>query len=302
MDLKNKVIVIGGGSQGCGLGIATHAAHKGPRSIVLLARTESKLQTATTLVSNAAKDAGHTTIVSHYAVDLSDYDALVKIASTITAAHGVPDIVVSSSCHGLFQSIEEMDPSEASQSMNATFLAAFHLTRVFAPTMIQRNTGYFVFVGSPARFARFFATTYVASRRALHGFVEALRSDLYDTQIKIMYVEPLRLTDSGYFENNPGSLDRLPFFYRLELPLLSQSIHDVGRGVVSGIERGRSSYIPWIGRIVEHLYPILGPLVDWITRSSMLPYSQGGPLSGNRRSIYAANHAPGWSSTRSKTD
>lgn len=271
-----RVVVVGGGSQGVGRAAAIAFAAAGAERVVLLARRQGPLDDAAAAVNAAA---GGREVAVAMSVDLSDWKAVSSAADAIKRDVGVPDVVVCSACRGLFVAIDEVEPEEIVASMASTYFAAFFLVRAFIKDLLRARAGSIVIVGSPARFARFFSASYVASRRALHGLVDALRLDLRGSGIRVFYSEPLKLVDSAYFDNNPGAHDRLPWFYRTDsIPFLRQETREVGDSIVAAVARGwPADIIPFVGRAFYWLYMIAGPLIDRVVGLMMLPPEAGGP-------------------------
>jgi len=76
--------------------------------------------------------------------------------------------------------------------------------------MIARRAGGLVFVTSPASYLAWpNASAYIAARRALAGFAEALQSELKGTGVAVTLVV-LGNVDTPYWEHNPDSLKNVP--------------------------------------------------------------------------------------------
>lgn len=75
--------------------------------------------------------------------------------------------------------------------VNTNVTALIQLTRALLPDFLLANKGRFVFIGSifgSLGFPHF--ATYCATKFAVHGFSQALRRELVDTNIGITYVAP----------------------------------------------------------------------------------------------------------------
>jgi len=239
-------VVVGGGSQGIGSGIAREAARRGAREVVLLARGPEALAATAAQIGAQA---------TPYSVDLTDAGRVAEVCAQIRARSGVPDVVVASSASGRFLGLAESQPTDAVEAMASTYFAAFNLFRGFVADMRARGSGRFVVVGSPARALPFPAIAYKASRHALHGFAEGLREDLLGTGVGVTYVEPSRIKEGSYFARNPGVLERLPTVFRdPRFALLWQSEAEAGRMTADAIEADDDLASPaWL-----HLVTTLG--------------------------------------------
>ena len=229
MNINDKIMVITGASSGIGAATARAAAQEGAK-VVLLARTQSKLE-------QVAQDIRQGGGVAHvYPVDLTNADAVGQTAERITAEIGTPDIVFNNAGVGKWLSVEETEPDEAVKMMASPYFAAFFVTRAFLPRMLKRNSGYIINMTSAAsRLVWPGATAYIAARWAMHGFTEGLRADLTGTGIHVMLVTFAKVA-SSYWENNPGSEERLPKVQSLIRVLTPE---EAAQAIITGIRRGK---------------------------------------------------------------
>jgi short-subunit dehydrogenase len=153
------------------------------------------------------------------------------------------------------------------QMLGAPFLAAFHVTRLCLPPMLQRRSGWIVNINSPvARGGWPGAAGYTAARYALQGFTNALRYDLHGTGVRVVSVVPGKVA-SGYFDHNPGVTERFPGLGRL---LGTVTPEQVARAVVSAIRHNRREVVlPLMLRVFFALNAVAPRLLEWaIVRSS----------------------------------
>ena len=229
MNLNDKIMVITGASSGIGAATARAAAQEGAR-LVLLARTQSKLENVAEDIRRSGK------VAQSYAVDLTIADAVGEVAKKITSEVGTPDIVFNNAGAGKWLSVEETEPDEAIKMMAAPYFAAFFVTRAFLPEMLKRNSGYIVNMTSVAsRMAWPGATAYIAARWAMRGFTEGLRADLTGTDLRTMLVTFAKVT-SSYWENNPGSEERLPKAQSMVRVLTPE---EAAQAIINGIKRDK---------------------------------------------------------------
>jgi len=165
---------------------------------------------------------------------LRDDKAVTALGDRVTSELGTPDIIVNNAGAGIWKFVEETTPQEAVQLMAVPYFAAFFVTHAFLPGMLQRNSGHIVNVSSVgSRFVWPGATAYIAARWAVRGFTEALRADLAKTGIRVTLYES-GVVRSEYWENNPGSRERVPKMGNL-VPVLTPEA--AARAIVRGIER-----------------------------------------------------------------
>lgn len=201
--MKNKLILITGGSSGIGKAAAAALYDEGAR-IILQARNPKKLE----LASREIDPKG--TRVSVYSTDLTDQKAVENAANEIIANEGLPDVIINSAGAGEWLSLKESDATYYKSSMDSPYLATAFTCKIFFDKMQQRGTGQFIIINSAACYFAFpGATGYTPARWAMMGFAKSLQADLYDTEFKVSQIV-LGKVDSPYFKNNPVSEDRIP--------------------------------------------------------------------------------------------
>jgi short-subunit dehydrogenase len=141
------------------------------------------------------------------------------------------------------------------------YLAAFNLTRAFLPQMLARRSGAIACITSPASFITWpHAAAYIAARRALAGFTDALRSEVRKSGLSVTLVV-LGVVESAYWEHNPGSREHVAAPNRLA-PTLSPA--EAAEAIFAGVEgRKRTVFKPAILRLLP-LFNAIAP--DVVTR------------------------------------
>ncbi|QYZ65249.1 MAG: hypothetical protein OI74_07880 [Gammaproteobacteria bacterium (ex Lamellibrachia satsuma)] len=257
MKIENKIVVVTGASSGIGAAMAKAMSQSGAAQVVLLARNEDGLRkVAKEIEANGGK--AHV-----YPVDLSDSAAVENMSQHIFNEVGVPDILINNAGSGRWKFLQNTGPEEISQMMALPYFTAAWITQLFLPEMIRRNTGHIVNISSVAsRLAWPGATAYIAACRAMRGFSDALRADLYGTRIGVTHYESGPV-DSPYWQNNPGSRERVPGIARLLVPVLTEA--QVARGVVKGVSRNKHFIVvPMMLRVVYVLHRVFPWLVQWL--------------------------------------
>ena len=259
MDLNGKTMLITGASSGIGAATARAAAREGAR-VILLARTQAKLEQ---IAGEIREDGGRAAV---FPVDLTDAEAVAEAASKIVAESGTPDIILNNAGSGRWLFTEETSPQDAVSMMAAPYFAAFFVTRAFLPAMLERDSGYIVNMTSAASWTVWpGATAYTAGRWAMRGFAEALRADLAGTHVRTMLVTLAKVKGS-YWENNPGSEERVPGVQSM-IPVLTPA--QAAEAIIQGIKRDkREVAAPLMLRItlvMAHLFP---SMTRWLMTST----------------------------------
>lgn len=255
MKIENKTILVTGASSGIGAATAREFAKKGA-AVILVARNEKKLKT---LVDEIVIDGGR---ASYYVADLSDAGQVVQLAERVKAEAGIPNVLINNAGQGVWKFIDETDYDEVSKMMAVPYYAAFYLTKAFLPGMLERDSGLIVNMTSYAGFIAFTgATAYIAARTAMIGFHNALTADLYGTGVKTSLAYFAKVT-SDYWENNPGSEERLPTSQAL-IPVITPQ--KAARAIVQGVVKEKKKITtPFMIHVMNFLIRYFPWLTRWI--------------------------------------
>jgi len=255
MNISGKTALVTGASSGIGAAIAKQLAHEGAH-VLLLARNEARLKQVEIEIKASGGKA------RYFIVNLADADAVETIAKRIETEIGTPDILVNNAGSGQWKFIQDTTADEAWQMMEVPYFAAFNLTCSFLPEMLKRNSGQIVNISSvSSRFVWPGATAYHAARWAVKGFTEALRADLYKTNIGVTLYES-GVIESEYWQHNPDSLERVPKIAKL-IPTLTPE--QVGTAIAKGIKRNkRSIVIPFMMKTIYLQHFFFPWVVQWL--------------------------------------
>lgn len=177
--VKNKKIVITGGSSGIGAEGARQLAAEGAY-VILVARRLDELQQVQQDIQLAGGQA------EVHQADLSNYDEIDALADTLLAQHGKIDILVNNAGRSIRRSVrhslERFHDYERCMQLN--YFGLVRLTLKLLPAMLAAGEGHIVNVTTWATLVpspRFAA--YVASKRAVDGFTETLDTELTGTGV-----------------------------------------------------------------------------------------------------------------------
>jgi short-subunit dehydrogenase len=233
MQLEHKIVVVTGASSGLGEATAKAMAKRGAQ-VALLARNREALARI------AAEIEAEGGMATSFPVDLTDAEAVERTTRTIHGELGVPDVLVNNAGSGRWLFADETMPEQVVQAMATPYFSAFYTTRAFLPDMISRGSGHVLNVTSPACYISWpGANSYGVARWAMRGFTELLRADLYKTGVKVSLVCAGEMR-TPYFENNPGSKERLPKLANLYRTLEPE---EVAEAIVNAVETGKRDVI-----------------------------------------------------------
>jgi short-subunit dehydrogenase len=256
MQLAGKEILVTGASSGIGAAISRELARRRAR-VTLVARSREPLER---LAAEIEASGG---IARVEPADLSSVEDVEALAGRVLAATGAPDVLVNNAGAGRWRAIDETEPGEAMQMMALPYLAAFELTRALVPAMMARGSGRVVLMTSLSGYTYIpGATGYAVARWAMRAFAGQLREDLRGTGVGVTLIAPSEV-DSPYFDNNPGSRERIPRAVALLGGAVTPEI--VARATAGALERERSEVIvPRRAELLVKLTP--RPILDWLVR------------------------------------
>lgn len=237
MELRDKVFVVTGGGNGIGRGVALQLLSAGAR-VAAVDVSESALSHTTDLAL------GPDERLTTHVVDLSDADAVARLAPEVLTAHGQVDGIVNVA--GIIQPfvhVVDLDVATIEHVMGVNFWGVVHMVKTFLPLLLQRPAASVVNVSSMGAFVAVPGqTAYGASKAAVKLFTEGLYAELQDSPVAVTAVYPGGVaTDIAAHSGaampaaDPGSA-----------PMSLTSPQEAARRIVEGIERG--SYRVVIGK------------------------------------------------------
>ena len=249
MHLQGTDVVITGASSGVGAAITREMAAWGAR-VTLVSRRREALQAVASEIDGGARVEP---------CDLSKLEDVEALAGRLLADGGPPDVLVNNAGAGRWLAVDETPRGEAAQMMALPYLAAFELTRALLPGMIERGSGRVVCMTSLAAWSHIpGAAGYSVARWAMRAFASQLREDLRRTGVGVTLIAPSEV-NSSYFENNPGTRERIP----RAAALLGRAVapEAVARATADAVERDRNqAIVPRRAEVIVKLTP--KPLFD----------------------------------------
>jgi short-subunit dehydrogenase len=178
---KDKVVAVTGGSDGIGKALVHELLLAGAK-VATCGRSHDKLYQLQvshpgyhmhTLVADMANEA----------------DCKRFIESTIEAFGGI-DILINNAGISMRALFNDLDVEVMKQVMDINFFGAIHCTKLALPSILERK-GDIVGISSIAGYRGLPGRSgYSASKFALQGWLEALRTELLKTGVNVMWVSP----------------------------------------------------------------------------------------------------------------
>jgi short-subunit dehydrogenase len=170
--LRNRTAVITGASSGVGRAIARLFGAEGAR-VALIARNHDGLQAA---ASEIQKSGGEALVLP---LDVADAEAVAHAGDTVRQKWGGIDIWVNNAMVTVFSPVIEMQPEEYRRVMEVNYLGFVHGTLTALRHMRPRDRGLIMQIGSALAYRSIpLQSAYCASKAAIRGFTDSLRSEL----------------------------------------------------------------------------------------------------------------------------
>ena len=184
-----KTVLITGGSSGIGLELAKQFAEH-DHNLILVARNENKLKAAKELLGkNNIK-------IEIIAKDLSDPKAPVELYEDLKGRQ--IDVLINNAGFATQGSFLETNTKQELNMIQVNISALTHLTKLFLPDMVKRNSGKIMNVASTAAFqpGPYFAA-YFATKAYVLSLTEAIAEEVSNANITITALCP-GATDTGF--------------------------------------------------------------------------------------------------------
>lgn len=180
MQLKDKVTVITGASDGIGREIALRLA-KAEVQTVLVSKNESKLQgVVEEIVGQGGK-------ARYYVCDIRDNGQIKEVVQKIVSDFGRVEILINNA--GIWQKLnylEDIDEEEIEGVIRTNLVGMIQMTRVVLPHLKEAEEAAIINVSSRSGVtAQPGQAIYCASKWGVRGFTEVLKVDLKDTKIRV---------------------------------------------------------------------------------------------------------------------
>jgi len=130
MEIKNKVIIVTGASEGIGEAIAKKLAHAGAK-VVLAARSDEKLAALAHELPGSV--AVHT--------DMTQQADIQNLIDRAIAIDGRIDILINNAGQGMYSPLENIDIDKYKHIMNLNVYAPLYAMQLVIPTCALRAAG-----------------------------------------------------------------------------------------------------------------------------------------------------------------
>lgn len=244
MDIKGKTALITGASRGIGKAIAIELARQGIKHLILVARQREKLaEVATELETTGVK-------VTTLPLDLTQAVSLNIVIAQAWCTHKPIHLLVN--CAGVAHQSTFLDSQagKVEEEISLNLLGMMNITRLLAKRMASQKEGTIVNVSSlMGKVAAPTMSTYSATKFAIIGFTQALRSELAEHNLQVIALLPT-LTDTEMARNLS--------LFRWVMPMTPER---VAQKLVSGLNKNqREILVGWqsyLAVLCQRIFPQL---------------------------------------------
>lgn len=181
--MKDKVVVITGGSSGIGKAMAQEFGSKGSK-IFITGRNQEALDTT------VAELTGQGITIASFQADASKEEDNKAMAEAAVKQFGTIDILIANAGISMRALFDEVDLDVVKRVMDINFYGVLYATKYCLP-YIKENKGSVVGISSIAGYRGLPGRTgYSASKFALNGFLEVLRTEMFKTGVHVLTACP----------------------------------------------------------------------------------------------------------------
>jgi len=199
MDFNGKNVYIPGGSSGIGLSAAKHLAALGA-NVIIFARNRQRLEKAVEAIKGEKKNDHQRTM--YMKLDVSDNEMVKSVMNMAVADFGTPHIVINCAGRAYPRYFQEISFQQFDETMKINLYGIWSTVSALIPHMMNKG-GHIINVSSMAGLLGVFGyTDYSASKFAIIGFSEALRSELKRHDILVSVLCPADTDTPGFEEEN----------------------------------------------------------------------------------------------------
>ncbi|ELR68630.1 3-oxoacyl-[acyl-carrier protein] reductase [Fulvivirga imtechensis AK7] len=298
-NLRDKVVLITGGSRGLGLVMARQLVDLGAK-VVVCARDEEEL------VRSAEELSVRTQHYLAVPCDITDPKQVQQLIEETESIMGPVDVLINNA--GIIQvgPMETLSDQDYEQAMKVHFWGPYYLMKAVIPGMKQRKNGRIVnivSIGDKVSFPHLLP--YNASKYALSGLSEGLTAELRRSGIKVTTIYPgLMRTGSPRNIDVKGRHEEEYAWFKISdsLPVISMNAERASKQIINAMRHGeRTRTLSFTAKLAKAVHGIAPDLTisAFEAINSLLPGPEGG--SKEKRKGYESDSAISSSSLTEKT-
>jgi len=220
-----RTVFVSGASAGFGVAVAERFAAAGDRVVIAARRADRLSALAERLGSN----------ILPIVLDVTDRDAVADAVAALPAGFAEIDVLVNNA--GLAAGMEpaqSTDLDDWDRMVDTNCKGLMYLTRAVLPSMVARNRGHVINLGSVAATYPYpGGNVYGATKAFVHQFSRNLRTDLHGTGVRVTCIEPGLCGGTEFSEVRfHGSVEKAAAVYEGTTPLTADDVAEAIRWAV----------------------------------------------------------------------
>lgn len=181
--MKDKVVVITGGSSGIGKALAAEFLRNGSTVVISGRRAESLEAAATELQIEGGN-------ISYVQGDVGKKEDAQNLIDETIRKHGRLDVLINNAGISMRATFDELDLDVLQQVMQVNYWGVVYTTKAALPHILKTK-GTIAGISSIAGYRGLPARTgYSSSKFALNGFLESLRGELLPKGVNVITISP----------------------------------------------------------------------------------------------------------------
>ena len=252
-DFTGRTVVVTGAAGGLGSALCRRFGDAGAKIAVLDSNAAGAAALAAELRSIGIE-------AQDIACDVTDAQACAAAMSAVVARFGSLELLVNNAGITHRSGFAQTDADVIRRVMEVNFFGAVNCTRAALAPLIG-NRGLIIVISSVAGFAPLIARTgYAASKHALHGFFDSLRTEVADQGVEVLMVCP-SFIDTGIARNALGA-DGRPAQHAQSVVGTRAAPAAIAEKIFRAACRGERLLLPggtavlswWVSRFAPRLY------------------------------------------------
>ncbi|KIE26190.1 short-chain dehydrogenase [Streptomyces sp. MUSC 125] len=280
VSLEGQVAVVTGAARGVGELLARKLSARGAKVALVGLEEEALKEVSGRLHSDSA----------HWYADVTDHEAMSRVAREVKARFGKVDIVVANAGVATGGPFADSDPQAWRRVIEVNLIGSAVTARAFLPVLVE-SRGYLLQVASLAAITPApMMTAYCASKSGVEAYAHSLRAEIGYQGVRVG-VAYLSWTDTDMVRG--ADQDDVMRELRQRLPWPSNKTYPLGPAVdrlVAGIER-RSAHVygQWWLRGMQGVRGCLPALIGTVGQREMKRFAHR--LQGMRSGLVGAGGA-----------
>lgn len=197
MNLKDKVVVITGGSQGFGKALAKFFSEEGSQ-VIISSHEKDDLEAV-------SKELG----VDNFLANVTSMEDMKSLGEYAVKKYGMIDIWINNAgIHIVPSLVEDVDIRKLRHLFDVNFFGYFFGCQLALSYMKKRDAGVIINVNSTAGLeGRARISAYSSSKFAIRGLTESIRKELGDSNINIYQIFPGGMQTDIYKQKYPEDFE-----------------------------------------------------------------------------------------------